>query len=281
MSAQPPPIVPDDRNDAQGRQVAIRPNTGDRMHDLQLLRDAQMVNERTLRELGPLPPGGLPAQIKRKPVLPQRPARPPQAVFERPLAPARDVAAAEPSTLGASSAQEPAMDIITLPDGTRVRANPWPLKFEKYSFDARCYNTLRCSIIYNNDQHSLHVEEPSGQPRSPDWKSTWSGSYNPYDNRNFAPPASIGWVSLDGTRHRAEVDFAEIFKDRLIRHDVPREEIPEGWAHRLRAEVLLEVNDRSINVYMKVRIAMKTPQKPDNPYSYGRTCLTLVWSKNY
>jgi hypothetical protein len=280
MSAHPPPIVPDDRNEEQGRRVAIRPNTGDRMHDLQLLRDAQTLNEHTLRELGPLPPGGLPIQSKRKPVLP-RPARQPQAVFERPLAPARDAATAEPSTLGESSAQEHAMDIITLPDGTRVRANPWPLKFEKYSFDARCYNTLRCSIIYNDDEHSGHVETPSGQPRSSDWKSTWSGHYNPYDNRNFAPPAHIDWVSLDGARHRANVDFTDIFKDRLIRHDVPREEIPEGWAHRLWAEVLLEVNDRTINVYMKADIAMKTPQKPGNPYSYGRTCLTLVWSQTY
>jgi hypothetical protein len=249
-------------------------------HDMHLMRDLQSINARTVRELGPLPPGGLPVQVKRKPVLP-RPVRPPQAVLERPLAPTWGAAVAEPATLTASSAQEPAMDIITLPDGTRVRANPWPLKFEKYSFDARCYNTLRCCIIYNNDQHSLHVETPSGQPRSSDWKSTWSGNYNPYDNRNFAPPASIDWVSLDGARHRAEVDFAEIFKDRLIRHDVPREEIPEGWAHRLSINVLLEVNDRTINVYMGSHIAMKEPQIAGNPYSYSRDCLVLMWSQTF
>jgi hypothetical protein len=249
-------------------------------HDMHLMRDLQGINARTVRELGPLPPGGLPVQVKRKPVLP-RPARPPQAVLERPLAPTWGAAAAEPATLAVSSAQEPAMDIITLPDGTRVRANPWPLKFEKYSFDARCYNTLRCSIIYSNAQQSVHVDQPSGPPYSPDWKSDWSGTYTPYDNRNFAPPVGIDWMSLDGTRHRAQVDLADIFKDRLIRHDVPREEIPEGWAHRLSIDVLLEVNDRSINVYMKARIAMKTPQKQGNPYSYGRTCLTLVWSKAY
>lgn len=260
-----------------------RPSTAHRrdiLHDLQLMRDVNAISDRTVREHGPLPSGGLPVQVKRKPVI-SRPARPPQAVFERSLAPSRGLSPVEADTLVASSSLEPAMNFITLPDGTRVVPNPWPLKFEKYSFGARCFNTLRCSIIYNNAQHSTRLEEPSGPLPFPDWKSNRISSYTPYDNKNFAPPAGIDWVSLDGTRHRAKIDFAEIFKDRLIRHDVPREEIPEGWAHRLSIDVLLEVNDRTINVYMETRIAMKTQQKPGNPHSYGRTCLTLIWSRTY
>lgn len=252
----------------------------DVLHDLQLMRDVNAINERTVRELGSLPPGGLPVQVKRKPVI-ARPARPQHAIVERRLVPSWGAVTLETDTLAASSSQEPAMSYITLPDGTRVVPNPWPLKFEKYSFCARCFNTLRCSIIYNNYQHSTRLEEPSGPLPSPDWKSNRNSGYTPYDNRNFAPPAGIDWVSLDGTRHRARVDFEEIFKDRLIRHDVPREEIPEGWAHRLSIDVLLEVNDRTVNVYMEADIAMKTPQKPGNPYSYGRTCMTLMWSRTY
>jgi hypothetical protein len=41
-------------------------------HAQQLLRDLALINARTARELGPLPPGGLPPQIKRKPELPPR-----------------------------------------------------------------------------------------------------------------------------------------------------------------------------------------------------------------
>ncbi|MGC1550453.1 MAG: hypothetical protein WA777_18180 [Rhodanobacter sp.] len=41
--------------------------TPDRLYDLQLLRDLAIVNERTARELGPMPPGGLPVIPKRKP----------------------------------------------------------------------------------------------------------------------------------------------------------------------------------------------------------------------
>ena len=267
----------------------------DLLHDLVLLRDLHIINERVMRELGPLPPGGLPMQAKRKPEVP-KPATPmpdlpkrdvhtphgqAPVVFERLIPPTKDAARTETATLTASPTLEPAMPYITLPNGLRVNPNPWPLKFERYSFGARCYNTLKCSIIYNNFQHSGYREEPSGQPHSPDWKSTWSASYGADDNRNFDLPAGIDWVSLDGTRLRAKIDLAEIFKDRLIRHDVPREDIPEGWAHRLSIEVLLEVNDRTVNVYMSSHIAMKEPQIPGNPYSYSRDLLTLMWTRTY
>ena len=39
----------------------------DPLHDLQLLKDLKIINERTARELSPLPPGGLPVQKKYKP----------------------------------------------------------------------------------------------------------------------------------------------------------------------------------------------------------------------
>lgn len=39
----------------------------DALHALQLLRDLAIVNEHTVRELGPLPPGDVPVQAKRKP----------------------------------------------------------------------------------------------------------------------------------------------------------------------------------------------------------------------
>lgn len=45
------------------RKLRVR----DPLHDLQLLRDLAIINERTQRELGPLPLGGFPAEPKRKP----------------------------------------------------------------------------------------------------------------------------------------------------------------------------------------------------------------------
>ena len=51
----------------------------DLSHTLQLLRDLAIINARTVQALGPLPPGGLPMTVKRKPDLP-RPAPPPAHV---------------------------------------------------------------------------------------------------------------------------------------------------------------------------------------------------------
>lgn len=50
-------------NPYRPRKLQVR----DPLHDLQLLRDLAIINERTQRELGPLPASGLPVEPKRKP----------------------------------------------------------------------------------------------------------------------------------------------------------------------------------------------------------------------
>ena len=47
-------------------QPVYRLTAPDRHYDLQLLRDLEIANARTRRELGPLLPGGLPVAIKRR-----------------------------------------------------------------------------------------------------------------------------------------------------------------------------------------------------------------------
>ncbi|WP_200893912.1 hypothetical protein [Xanthomonas sp. GPE 39] len=58
-------------NPYRPRKLKVR----DPLHDLQLLRDMAIINARVRAELGPLPPGGLPVEPKRKPApLPYPPA---------------------------------------------------------------------------------------------------------------------------------------------------------------------------------------------------------------
>ncbi len=59
-----------DTQDSTPRRM-LQPNHNDRAHDLQLLRDVQIINDQTVRALGPLPPGGVPVAVKRKPNLPK------------------------------------------------------------------------------------------------------------------------------------------------------------------------------------------------------------------
>ncbi|KRG86025.1 hypothetical protein ABB34_07345 [Stenotrophomonas daejeonensis] len=164
-------------------------------------------------------------------------------------------------------------------------ADPWPLKFRYHDFGVRCYNTLRCQVIYNNYCFTRSfLYEPSGPPIRTDWKDSWSAGHG--IGNEFASPVEADWISLDGTRHQARIDLAELFKDRLVRHNVSKDDIPEGWLAAWRVDplgvdILMEVNDRTINVYMKALIATKEPQIPGNPRSTGRRDLILVWTHTY
>ena len=64
-----------------------RPRHDDPLHDLQLRRDLEIINERTAHELGPLPVGGLPVQSKRKPELPKHVRPTPEKIAMTPSSP--------------------------------------------------------------------------------------------------------------------------------------------------------------------------------------------------
>jgi hypothetical protein len=74
--------------------------------------------------------------------------------------------------------------------------------------------------------------------------------------------------------------MGEIFKDRLIRHNVPREKILEdsGMGD---PEIIVEVDDRTINVYMRTFIPLKAPEISGNPHSDFNDELVLIFSQTY
>lgn len=163
--------------------------------------------------------------------------------------------------------------------------DPWPLRFTRHNFDAACFNTLRCSIIYDRDQFARPYDfEPSGPPPLNDWKERWSAGSSV--DQNFPPPAQVDWTSLDGTEHHAQIDIGALFKDRLVRHNVPRDDIPEGWLAAnaidpVPIDVLMEINDRTITVYTQAHIATKSLRVPGNDFSNYRKDLIEVWTHTY
>src|SRR3546814_1382825 len=111
-------------------------------------------------------------------------------------------------------------------------------------------------------------------------KSTRTDTLFPYTTLVRSPPAVVSWRSKDGTPLRAEVDIDKIFKDRLIRHNVAREDIPEkAGVHN--PDIVLEVDDRTINVYMRAFVPTKEPQTPGNKHSNFRNDLIKVFSRTY
>lgn len=170
-----------------------------------------------------------------------------------------------------------------MPDHTprgQVLANEWPLRFKEHNFAAHCYNTASCRVVYNEYDFTSQIEpQPSGPPPPGDYQSKWKASY--VGVPNFPAPVDVRWTTPDGASHEASVDLAAIFKDQVVLHRVPREDIPEGWAHEVRPDILLEVNGNTVNVYMRAHIATKLPQVPGNSYSNFRNDVILAWSHTY
>jgi hypothetical protein len=157
----------------------------------------------------------------------------------------------------------------------------FPLLFVDHDFQAFCYNTLRCHVVYNNFNFTPYKadQEPSPAPPSADYRDHWPfASY--LGIRNFPPPAEVKWTSLDGVEHVAQVDIGAIFKDERVLYRVPDSEIPDrSWGGE--PGILLEVNDRTISVYMKAFIATKTEQIPGNKNSDFRDDVILAWTHTY
>lgn len=156
-----------------------------------------------------------------------------------------------------------------------------PLRFMRHDFGAACYNTLRCSVVYNNKQFTpFDVDAPS-RKSGPSDQDNWSTGY--LGIRNFPPPAEVQWTSLDGTAHEAKVDMAQLFKDQLIWHKVPKSDMTDFYHGPVAGEpgIFVEVNDRTVNVYTHMFIPTKAEQIPGNKDSDFRDDWLLVWTHTY
>lgn len=154
----------------------------------------------------------------------------------------------------------------------------WPLRFTSHSFGSKCFDTQSCEVLYAGFPHGSDEPRPSLASIGHPLEKIITGLH--HGIRNFPPPAKITWRSKDGTPLYAEVDMADIFRDQLIRHNLRREEIA-NTTNMFIPEIILEVNDRTVNVYMRAHISTKELQKPGNPYSNFRNDLFKVYTHTY
>ncbi|QWT20170.1 hypothetical protein KPL74_20795 [Bacillus sp. NP157] len=180
--------------------------------------------------------------------------------------------------------------------GPLYGTEPWPLRFNTHQFSAVCFNTLACSIVYNRfefgtrkvDQFGVSSDAASGPLPSGGLNYAWNGAHTipPKNGKTFPGPVDISWTSMDGEDLHAVVDLDEMFRERLVLHHVTRDEVKEPW---LRAKsfnpvsphILIEVNDRTVNVYMQATVATEAEQIQGNPNSHIRSDVMLAWSHRY
>lgn len=162
-----------------------------------------------------------------------------------------------------------------------VKPVEWPLRFKDHNFGARCYDTLECSVVYRNFDHGDSEPTQPSSAYGPDYLKGWNGGYLGIEN--FPPPAKVVWRTKDGVEHQAEIDIGEIFKDQVVLHHVPREEVFDlsDGKYRSPPSILLEVNGNVIRVYMSARVPTKHFQRPGSKHSDYRDDLILVKTYNF
>jgi hypothetical protein len=184
-----------------------------------------------------------------------------------------------------TSSREPAMLSTATSLSRSLPVKQWPLKFKSHSFGAHCYSTYGCRVVYAGlEQRADDPDElrPSSSGYGADYQRNWSGTHAMI--RNFPPPAQVSWRSKDGQAHTAEIDIGELFADEVIRHNVKREEmadLPNG-EYKWEPAILLEINDRTIRVYMRAMIFLKKRVEVAGQLRGDfRNDLILVKSYNY
>lgn len=248
----------------------------DRYYDLQLLRELDIVNARTRSELGPLPVGGVPLDVKRRPELQTMPSN--------------------VEAIGEEITKDKEMDMkylamaaaLTVTSGCHSGIKSWHMKskiengvlkipFYDHSFNARCFDTLRCRVIYGN-AYIVNSGSPTGPFTERDRRNLRGG----WGNLEFPSVARVTWTSKDGTNHDEKIDLGAIFRSGLVRYapdldvnDVHISVPPSA------PDIILVVEDRSIHVYMKAWIWLLHPTDPTNKFTNLRTDVVAAYSHTF
>ncbi len=185
---------------------------------------------------------------------------------------------------GCSSAMTSRAPIASIAKpGEKIEPVEWPLKFQVHYFDAYSFSTRGCKVYYGNMWRRLDSEDElrvSSDQLGEGYPGVLAARMGPIPN--FPKPAKVSWVSQDGASLEAEVDIGEIFSDELVRHNLRREDVsPGGPGPGVMPGIILEVNDRTINVYMRAHISTAELQEPGNRHSNFRNDLIKVYSRTY
>ena len=157
----------------------------------------------------------------------------------------------------------------------------WPLFFIRHNYASDCFDTQYCRITYGNFVSEDAAPQPSIASYGKAYPSILTNAVS-IDIENFAGPVMIEWRSKDDTPLQANLDFDAIFEDRLvpIPPSVRREDIPDRIGIGP-TTIIVEVVDRTVNVFTSTHVPMKEEQIPGNPYSNFNDDLVRVFTRTY
>ncbi len=150
------------------------------------------------------------------------------------------------------------------------------LTFKDHNFGVDCYNASDLEVIYANMKD---FEKGKCRGRLPHDKSRIKA--NTLGLVAFSGPVDVKWKSKDGKQHQYQLDLNEIFKEKQVLHHEKIEDISIK-SYSYTPGIYVEVDDRTLNVYMDLRIGLVFPilDKHGNPDSARRN-VVLAFSKTF
>ena len=153
------------------------------------------------------------------------------------------------------------------------------LTFKRHNFGVDCYNASDLEVVYANMKNTL-CEGNIGRDRLPHDKNrikATSGSF-----KVFSGPVEIKWFSKDGERHQIQLDLNDIFKGKKVIHKEKIEDLSVERSHGTPG-IYIEVDDRTLNVYMDVRMRFASHILVDKNGNKrrGRRNVTSAFTKTF
>jgi hypothetical protein len=130
------------------------------------------------------------------------------------------------------------------------------LKFSTHDFGILCYGGItNLKLVYAGSPHKLCTKSPGREKLPSDEKrgpGFLSGSYHA-----FAGPVEMEWNARDGKNLTHTIDLDEVFKDRIVLHTAdPALVYKDNPISSGQPTIVVEVNDRTVNVYMEVGLIL-------------------------
>ena len=152
------------------------------------------------------------------------------------------------------------------------------LKFSTHDFGILCYGGItNLELVYAGSSHELCFDTPGREKLPSDEKrgpGFLSGSYPA-----FAGPVEMEWNARDGTHLTHTIDLDEVFKDRVVLHTADSARIYKAKPiSGGEPTIIVEVNDRTVSVYMKVSLQLVRADPTDTGRDRS-THFTRAYSK--
>lgn len=142
-----------------------------------------------------------------------------------------------------------------------------PFRFWQHNIGVYCFRTWGCRAEYG--EHVI-ADKPEGEHQPPigdypsDLRKRMRGTNLAF--RAFEGPLRLRWHDEAKRPLSLDLDLGKVFADGLIRHNVPHDAIlPTSSVGN--PDIVVEIDDRTVRLYMRAHIPLKAPQDPGNRYS--------------